>query len=141
MSHTVNKVVEKYGITLTITDGPHDTTDEDGWEHWAYEVALTYSAPGHDTALKAPRCWSDIAWRQGTGITDDPGAATVLDSLRLDARLGQESFEDFCGELGYDTDSRKAYATWEECREHARKLDDWAYSQEMLDDINEAEPM
>lgn len=133
---TMDVVVDHYGITLTIADGPHDTTDDDGWEHWAYVVQLAYvDNDGRD------RIWSDIAWRQGTGITDDPDAATVLDSLRSDAQLGRESFEDFCGELGLDSDSRKAYASWEQCREHARQLEDWAYSQEMLDDIYDAKPM
>lgn len=32
------------------------------------------------------------------------------------------SFQEFCGEMGYDTDSRKAVAMWEACHEQAAKL-------------------
>jgi len=32
------------------------------------------------------------------------------------------TFEDFCCDFGYDTDSRKAFATWQACLEQSRKL-------------------
>lgn len=32
------------------------------------------------------------------------------------------TFDDFCTEFGYDTDSRKAYRTFEACTEQSRKL-------------------
>lgn len=44
-----------------------------------------------------------------------PKRDEVLASLASDVRLGQETFVDFCGDLGYDTDSRKALHTWEAC--------------------------
>src|SRR4051812_47288926 len=52
----------------------------------------------------------------GQAITDDPTAADVLASVIMDAHLGDQSFADFCADLGYDPDSRRAYAQWEECR-------------------------
>lgn len=58
----------------------------------------------------------------GSAITRDPSAREVLDSLLLDARVGDSTFEGFCADFGYDTDSRKAYATWEECRRTEPKL-------------------
>lgn len=42
---------------------------------------------------------------------DDP-----LHSVLMDARGSNQSFEDWCDDLGYDTDSRRAYAIWQECR-------------------------
>ncbi len=54
-----------------------------------------------------------------------PNAASVLSSLIGDSICSLESFEDFCAELGYDTDSRKALATYLACQESgaaARKL-------------------
>lgn len=48
-----------------------------------------------------------------------PQLVDVLYSLVMDAgyvRHGQ-TFEDFCSELGLDTDSRKAEATYDGCRE------------------------
>lgn len=44
-----------------------------------------------------------------------PTRDEVLGSLASDCSLGEQTFRDFCGDLGYDTDSRKALATWEAC--------------------------
>jgi hypothetical protein len=51
-----------------------------------------------------------------------PAPEDLLNSLKLDASLGLESFEEFCANIGADTDSRKAEASWHECRETERKL-------------------
>ena len=45
-----------------------------------------------------------------------PDLHGVLRSLIMDAQAGEQSFMDFCGECGYDEDSRKAYSTWEACQ-------------------------
>lgn len=45
-----------------------------------------------------------------------PTLPGVLYSLLMDSHAGVESFPDFCSNLGYDEDSRKAFATWEACR-------------------------
>ena len=44
-----------------------------------------------------------------------PTAASVLYSLLADASADGESFSDWCTNYGYDTDSRKALATYEAC--------------------------
>jgi hypothetical protein len=54
----------------------------------------------------------------------EPEAAEVLDCLSSDAS-GIENgsgFEDWCGEYGYDTDSRKAEKTYKVCARQAAKL-------------------
>lgn len=51
-----------------------------------------------------------------------PTAASVLHSLFLDASAGAETFEDFCSNFGYDTDSRKALDTYLACQENGVKL-------------------
>lgn len=38
-----------------------------------------------------------------------------------DALSGLDSFEDFCRNFGYDTDSRKAYKTWQACQRSTTK--------------------
>jgi hypothetical protein len=58
----------------------------------------------------------------GSGITSDPTAADVLDCLLSDAQMGTGTFEDFCADLGYDTDSRKAFDTWQACERIAKSL-------------------
>lgn len=58
----------------------------------------------------------------GGELVENPNAADVLSSLILDARIGEEDFEDYCANFGVDSDSRSAYATWKACRDGAAKL-------------------
>lgn len=46
----------------------------------------------------------------------NPAPATILYHLLSDAQLGDESFEDFCADLGLDSDSRRALALHEDCQ-------------------------
>lgn len=53
---------------------------------------------------------------QGVGIEREPTAYSILCCLLSDARCSEYKFVEFCAELGYDEDSRKAYRSWKECR-------------------------
>lgn len=110
---TIAEYLTTHPVTLTILEGPNETSDAAGWQHFAYRLELQHNA-----------CTLVTPWRQGTGITDDPDVATVLDSLASDSLTvyNAQSFEDWAAELGYDTDSRKAYATYGEVRAQADKL-------------------
>ena len=62
------------------------------------------------TAFVTP---SGIISRRGT--IPGPSLVEVCYSLAMDAQSGRESFADFCANLGYDEDSRKAEETWRAC--------------------------
>lgn len=51
-----------------------------------------------------------------------PSAADVLECLRSDASSAGQSFEDWCGDYGYDEDSRSVYRTWEAVEAQAAEL-------------------
>lgn len=51
-----------------------------------------------------------------------PELSAVLSCLVLDAAAASESFEDWCSELGYDSDSRKALETYLECQNTALEM-------------------
>lgn len=51
-----------------------------------------------------------------------PHAADVLYSLVLDSSACDQSFDDYCDEFGYDTDSRRALETYLACQENTRKM-------------------
>lgn len=51
-----------------------------------------------------------------------PKAASVLHSLLLDTDCGADTFEDFCSNLGYDEDSRKAHDTYLACQKLGTQL-------------------
>lgn len=65
------------------------------------------------------RKMTDVPYWMGTAHRDKntrrprpPRVEQVLDSLLSDASLIEDSFEDFCSNLGYNTDSRKDYSTY-----------------------------
>lgn len=74
----------------------------------ALETAY-YTGTGH-RAKPAKRTSWDNAPRPVA-----PTAGSVLYSLLLDASGADENFHDWCANYGYDTDSRKALATYEAC--------------------------
>ena len=49
-----------------------------------------------------------------------PTAADLLHCLVLDASCAENTFEEWCSELGYDTDSRKAEEIYNQCRKQTR---------------------
>lgn len=56
----------------------------------------------------------DVA-EQGFSKPVPPSAADVLSCVLSEACSGEDTFEAFCDDMGLDTDSRKALATWEAC--------------------------
>lgn len=66
-----------------------------------------------------------VVFSMGSGFNGrEPILAEVLDSLASDA-AGVENardFADWCGEYGYDTDSRKAERTYRACARIAKRL-------------------
>ena len=49
-----------------------------------------------------------------------PGVASVLHSLMLDAQALDQSFADWCDDLGYDDDSISAFDTYRACCENGK---------------------
>lgn len=67
---------------------------------------------------------NSIAWRDGVlnnQITVYPAVAGLLYSLQFDAGACEQSFDYWCSEYGYDTDSRKALETYLLCQQNAGK--------------------
>lgn len=92
-------------------NAPYDEQDE--WQRRSngYRVCFTYS--------RRQTCFD--FW-QGSGITHDPKANDVMSCLVSDANAGMATFDDFCNEFGYDTDSRKAEQTWQACQRIGKQL-------------------
>ncbi len=56
------------------------------------------------------------------GKPQKPELSSILYSLVTDASACDESFDDWCSNFGYDTDSRKALETYLSCQESVSKL-------------------
>jgi hypothetical protein len=64
-----------------------------------------------------------------------PEADGVLDCLASDSHCSSMSFEDFCSEFGYDTDSRNAERTWKACRHNTNRLQKFLVTGKRLADL------
>ena len=63
-----------------------------------------------------------VPWYQGPAVCSEPTAEDVLACLLSDATSADESWESWCSEYGYDPDSRRDYATYQQVRRQTRKL-------------------
>ena len=100
--------------------------NRDGWtcDEWrvAFQrVHLDSRLPVRDKAALETAYYTGTGHRAKRTRWDNaprpvaPTAASVLYSLLLDASGADENFHDWCANYGYDTDSRKALATYEAC--------------------------
>lgn len=94
------KLVNEYGAKL-------DYDKQDKWQRESNGFSCTLKYQG--------RQYRFDFW-QGVACNGEPYAEGVLDCLLTDAQAGEQSFEEFCSEFGYDQDSRKAESTWKSCQ-------------------------
>ena len=111
---TIENLIESNHITLTATrwhENPNmdDSRDMDHWK----------------VTLRFGRARMTIYFSKGYGHHGaEPTADEVLDCLASDAGgvENSNSFADWCGEYGYDEDSRKAEKTYKACRHNSNRL-------------------
>jgi hypothetical protein len=84
-----------------------------------------FMGPGHRSKPKTK-------WDAAKPVAPTP--ADVLYSLTLDATAAHESFADWCGNFGYEEDSRQAFKMYEECCATAKELRR-IFTREQLDAI------
>ena len=74
--------------------------------------------------LRAGRRSMTLHFSMGMAHTREPEVADVLDCLASDSASFENarSFEDWCSDYGYDTDSRKAERTYRAIQRQAGKL-------------------
>lgn len=67
---------------------------------------------------------NSIAWHDACKLMEPktPHPADVLHSIILDSCASKMTFAEWCGDYGYDTDSRKAFATYDACQQQTDKL-------------------
>jgi hypothetical protein len=88
---------------------PHMTDMPAGSAHW--RCTLRYRG----RQMTCP-------FSQGPAICREPTAEDLLECLLMDASGADQPFEDWAGDYGYDTDSRKAERTHNACVAQTEKL-------------------
>lgn len=121
---TIQEFINQNYIVSTITRVPFrtDINDKD-WgksaKHYAFRIYITegdkYTTPDK-TPLRG-------YYSQGSGIKTNPKTVDVLNAVVMDSMgINGTSFELWCGDFGYETDSRKAYATYHACLKESQQL-------------------
>jgi hypothetical protein len=111
---TIADFVTQHGITLRCEQTDHNPNMDgsDRMDHWKCRL----------------HCQSrvmSVVFSKGSGHHGaEPTSDELLDCLASDAASvdNARSFEDWAGDFGYDTDSRKALRTYKTCEKQAAKL-------------------
>lgn len=104
--------MELFGNFIDIICSDRVIKTVDGWQHYVMTVTLDLPAGPLTTE-----------YRQGMAHKVEPTAEEVMYSLTTDAQMAGESFEDWCDSFGYDSDSRKAWAIYEQCQSTRDQLE------------------
>jgi hypothetical protein len=116
---TLDAFIAEHGIMMTAEPADSNPNTEPGdWARDAHHWICVFKKPGDGRrSMRVP-------FSQGSAHTEPPTAAEVLNCLALDASgyANAQSFEDWCVEYGYDTDSRKAERTYKAVERQADKL-------------------
>jgi|SRR3990167_3469096 len=85
----------------------------DNWQAYHYKARLAFGKRQLTTFFS-----------MGLAYTNEPSAGDVLDCLASDAAgiENTRNLEEWCGEYGYDADSRKAEKTYKLCQKQAKDL-------------------
>lgn len=111
----ISEFIVAHGLTMTchrIDQNPNMIDPDPRMSHWACKIKTRLGKQ-----LTVP-------FSMGAAHVGEPRLADVLDCMASDS-CGVDnaaSFEDWCGEYGYDTDSRKAERTFKICQRQSANL-------------------
>jgi hypothetical protein len=142
--NTLESLLSDLGITLeTLLVGYHPANPKavksngSGWTNAHFEWRVTLRRASTDQAFTTVyRCGtghakpqpdylfprSEESWLKRPGTAIPPTAASVVACLMSDAQCGADTFEDFCSNCGYDTDSRRALDIYLTCQQTATAM-------------------
>jgi hypothetical protein len=117
MKTKLEKVCERLGIRVVVAEyGGVELPDDWARDAHPWKVTLGFG-----------RRRLTVPFFQGSAHTQEPSAADVISCLVSDASAGDQTFEEFCSEFGYDVDSRKAEATFRACAKMAPRIRRFLY--------------
>lgn len=109
----LEEMCNKHNIRIVSEYGGVPSNPNFGPGHHSYKVTLS---------RRNPRRKITVPFYMGSGHSEAPTAADVLYCLILDGSYYSYSFEDWCNELGYDTDSIKAKKVYDKCNVQGLKV-------------------
>jgi len=145
-SQDIETAVDEFlkSIDVTVATVCRGERNSEGWVHDLWDVSFIRgdglrgvldtefrTGVGHrkasipmpaDIRRLAPNILMRVEWEKRYIKPVAPPAASILSSLILDSGIGGSTFEEFCGDFGYDTDSRKAFDTYMACQKILNKV-------------------
>lgn len=105
---------KNYIITATYTGEKSAPWSDNNYNH--HKVTIRNTTTGKKTSFDF---WASI---MHPVLDSEYDVLNAFYCFVSDAISGLDSFEDFCSNFGYDTDSRKAEKTWKACKRAAAKF-------------------
>ena len=123
---SLDRFIQNKNLTMRVErTNRNPYTDDTDWHGARHFKCIIERHNDHDLAGGfGPRSQFVTFFSQGSAHTNDPTIADVLDCLASDS-AGYEnarSFEEWCGEYGYDTDSRRAERIYNTIAEQSKQL-------------------
>lgn len=115
---TMSEFVTRHGIGISATNVAYNPTyfePQTNMDHWTVALGRKNQRGEDVTAV--------FYFSQGKGHNGAaPVAEAVLYCLVCDASALDQTFEEWCSDLDFDVDSRKAERTYKACRRNGRTL-------------------
>lgn len=116
---TIPQFCERECITIRRakrTDSNPNMDDSVNMDHWVVQLSIRSPKDRHGRTMT-------IHFSMGYGHGGkQPDVEEVMNALVSDFVDDSASFEDWCAEIGYDTDSRKAERTFKACQKETKNL-------------------
>jgi len=111
-------------------------SEKDNMEHNVFRVSVTRIFNDRDKITRSFKMYGSYAdYEKGKDYQMEDDLKFNFRCFINDAIYGTMSFEDFCGEFGYDVDSRRAEKIWKLCKKTLNKTNDLGISESELYDI------
>jgi hypothetical protein len=119
MPDTLAQFIRKAGIdTAVLPADSNPNMPDNGAGYMTQHFLVTFKL--EERTFSVPFSGGELAF--ATRPSGQPSAEDVLECLRSDAYSADQSFEDWCGDYGEDSDSRRAYATWQAAQKQTDDL-------------------
>jgi hypothetical protein len=124
-THPLAIALDAAGVSMRYLSTPTATVkDAKGWEHYHWPVVVRCNDRKQETATIDYKCGIGHARTvtRGYKIPKQPSREDVVASLLLDSSACDVSFDDWCGDYGYSTDSREALETYLACQSYGGQI-------------------
>jgi len=122
---TIKQFATALGLKMDVDYADSNPSmSNDNWQanHYKLTIKRKFKLNGNHLDTRYGFKQMTTFFSQGIGIQGEPEIPGVLECLQGDCQSAEYSFEDFCGEFGYDQDSRKAFKTYKACGKIKSKL-------------------